>query len=117
MTRRIQILSLPAVYSDGNEWPLIVWIDSTHTCPALISEIFAGNGYAIEAGFAFGFCYYSCASFPFSRRDELQEAVFANIQMDLSRPLTEMLPLEFRDLVGRALSALMHTIPIYTSIC
>lgn len=113
MTTRIQISSLPAVYSERNEWPLIVWMDSTHTCPTPISAICAGNSYAIDAGFACGFCYYSCASFPFSRRDELQEAVFANIQMDLGRPLAKMFPLEFRDLVGRALSVLTHTLSLY----
>lgn len=70
----------------GMNGSLIAQTDSTQrpgTDETLISQIWGGNCYAVDVGFAFGFRYYSCASFPFSRHDELQEAVLANIQMAL----------------------------------
>ncbi len=73
----------------GMNGSLIAQTDSTQrpgTNETLISQIWGGNCYATDAGFAFGFRYYSCASFPFSRHDELQEAALENIQMALDRP-------------------------------
>ncbi len=73
----------------GMNGSLIAQTDSTQrpgTNKTLISQIWGGNCYATDAGFAFGFRYYSCASFPFSRHDELQEAALANIQMALDCP-------------------------------